>query len=173
MRLIMRRFVLLVVGAVVGVAFAMLVASAYARAVPQFDEDVSSDVEATPVFYDRFEHVSGERFAPTADGSVWSIGQGKLALSVDDFRDGFTIDLRAAGAGEPQLLAVDPYDGSAWVVTSHGLLMKFDVDGRVERMADVSGSATAATVALDQTLWIAVEGSLRQFDREGGLITRS
>ena len=79
--------------------------------------------------------------------------------------------MRAAHAGDPQLVAVDAFDNSVWVVTTHALLVNFDEDGDARAMAVIPGEPSAIGIGVDQSLWAATGNEVMRFDRHAVLLS--
>ncbi|HET9046512.1 MAG TPA: hypothetical protein VFO33_06115, partial [Casimicrobiaceae bacterium] len=67
--------------------------------------------------------------AGTHDGGVWALSERELLLAGANDRPPLHIDITSAGYGDGVLLAIDPFDSSAWVATSQRLLLHYATTG--------------------------------------------
>src|SRR5262249_30654466 len=90
----------------------------------------------------------------TIEGGIWAILDHTVRYGMADDRPEISINVAALGYGAPRLLAADPYDHSAWIITTDNLLTHFDTRGQLQAGYTLPDVATALAVALDQTAWI-------------------
>ena len=96
--------------------------------------------------------------AATRAGGIRALSEGQLVIAAGGNATALRVDVAALGYGTGELIAVDPFDDSAWVVTSRHLLARFDDTGRLRGGYTLPGQARAIAVALDQSVWIAGDG---------------
>src|SRR5262245_11759793 len=71
-----------------------------------------------------------------------------------------SIDLDAVGYGEGAVLAIDPYDGSAWVAAEAALVLHFDTAGTLISGTSLRHNVDALAASLDGTIWVHAGGDL-------------
>ncbi len=105
--------------------------------------------------------------AGTHDDGVWVLRADEL-LQVDvDGEVRARVDVDALGYGEGELLAADPYDDSAWIVTAGNLLAHFAGSGGRLGAYTLPAPAVAIGVGLDREPRLAAARELWHYSRAG------
>ena len=118
---------------------------------------IDSSTGATPR---RLPVASIQQLAGTTDGGAWARTPTKLFYVVPEEQAGVTVDLAALGLADVSLLAVDPYDNSAWIVSAGNMLAHVDATGNLRATARLPQVASALAIGLDQSVWAAGEREL-------------
>src|SRR6185295_6420645 len=77
----------------------------------------------------RYPLAAASKVAPTSNGGVWALSAKTLVYIRTGDAAPVTVGIAAQRYGDGRLLAADPYDHSAWVVTADNLLAHFDTSG--------------------------------------------
>jgi hypothetical protein len=107
-----------------------------------------------------------------SDGGAW-ISTGSALLSVDAAgREQARVELGLLGLGNATHVAIDPYDGSAWVTTDAPLLLHFAADGPLMFGAGLGAPASALAVDLAQRAWVVAGSGLLEVAADGRTLGR-
>ncbi|MEP6679686.1 MAG: Ig-like domain-containing protein, partial [Betaproteobacteria bacterium] len=146
-----------------GMAFDSVAAALWladARALRAVDSDTGQVVA-------RVEITGVTALAPARRGGTWALAANQLIFVSTDGRHPLRIDVAQLGYGRGTMLAADPFDDSAWVVTSQRLLAHFDKEGRRLGAYTLPAQPQALAIALDQSVWIAGPRGLWRFSHAG------
>ncbi len=112
--------------------------------------------------------------AATGDGGIWTVTPGLLRFVDRDAVIRGSVPLLDSGYGAGVTIAVDPFDGSAWLVTRAKLLLHVGPDGAVLAGTTLQAVPDAVAIALDQSLWLLSGSELSHHAQDGRwLETRS
>ncbi len=135
----------------------------------------ADDVVAAPA--DAMGAARAERLhevAATGDGGIWTITPRLLRFVDRDAVIRGSIPLLEGGYGAGVKIAVDPFDGSAWLVTRAKLLLHLGLDGTLLAGTTLQVVPDAVAIALDQSLWLLSGSELSHHAQDGRwLETRS
>jgi hypothetical protein len=114
----------------------------------------------------RIELPNVRAIAATSGGGAWALRESDLVYVGADAAS-IAVDIGGLGYGEALQVGVDPFDDCAWVVTSRGLLAQFDKSGAMKRGVTLPAQPSALAVGLDQSVWLAGEGEIVRYSKEG------
>lgn len=134
------------------------------------DDGVAAPADATGAA--RAERL--QAVAATGDGGIWTVAPGLLRFVDRDAVVRGSILLLDGGYGAGVTIAVDPFDGSAWLVTRAKLLLHVTPDGALLAGTTLPAVPDAVAIALDQSLWLLSGNELAHHAQDGRwLETRS
>ena len=105
--------------------------------------------------------------AATADGGAWVRVPDRLWFIGRDGQTRSELALVERGYGSALQLAVDPYDGTAWIATRSRLLLHVDAEGTLLAGTTLPALPDAIAPALDQSIWVLAGGDLLHHAHDG------
>ncbi|HEV2220117.1 MAG TPA: hypothetical protein VGV08_06135, partial [Casimicrobiaceae bacterium] len=152
-----------------------LLATALCGVVIATAATAADDVVVAPVDATGAARVEGlHEIAATSDGGIWTVAPGLLRFVDRDAVVRGSIPLLDGGYGAAVRIAVDPYDGSAWLVTRAKLLLHITPNGALLAAMTLQAVPDAVAIALDQSLWLISGSDLSHYSQDGRwLETRS
>ena len=105
--------------------------------------------------------------AATADGGAWVETADRLWFIGRDGQTRGGLALVEGGYGTTRQLAVDPYDGTAWIATRSRLLLHVDAEGTLLAGTTLPALPDAIALALDQSVWVLAGGALLHHAHDG------
>lgn len=146
----------------------LMLAAAMRSALIAADATAANDVATMPA--DDTRLARAERLheaAVTGDGGIWTLTPGLLRYVDRDAVVRASISLLEGGYGAGAKIAVDPYDGSAWLVTRSRLLLHLKSDGALLAGTTLQAVPDAVGIALDQSLWLLSGSELSHHAQDG------
>jgi hypothetical protein len=112
--------------------------------------------------------------SPRSDGGTWLLAADGLWSITPEGDVELHFDSAARGLGNPERLAADAYDGSAWVATDAPLLLHVARDGTLLHGTSLAAPAAALATDLAQAAWVVTGPMLVHHAHDGSAIaTRS
>jgi hypothetical protein len=105
--------------------------------------------------------------APRSDGGTWLLAVDGMWSITTDGEVELHFDSAAQGFGNPQRLAADPYDGSAWMATDKPLLLHVDRNGTLLHGTSLPAPAAALASDLAQAAWVVAGPTLMHHAHDG------
>lgn len=105
--------------------------------------------------------------APRSDGGTWLLAVDGMWSITPDGEVELRFDSVAQGFGNPQRLAADPYDGSAWVATDKPLLLHVARNGTLLHGTSLAAPAVALVSDLAQAAWVVAGPTLMHYAHDG------
>ena len=108
------------------------------------------------------------QIATNSDDSAWLLSKHRLVKRSRDGTLQTTVDLTTVGINAAGLLALDPFDGSVWLVDGSGKgVVHLNAQGQSIGKWDAPGIVRALALGLDETVWLLGNKQLWHFASSG------
>lgn len=107
--------------------------------------------------------------AATSDGGVWAVADQEVLYisSTGELISRTKLEGLTYTRSIKLQLAVDPYDGTAWILSDNGLVVHLDDQGQPLHTVSLPEQGSAIAVGLDQSVWISTPQHLLHLSRDG------